>query len=261
MTLLLATAFVAIEAILAYVLPSYLDQFSAQLLQIEFFQSILKALLGTDVGDMLGPEALSALAWVHPVVLAIVWTQAVVFCTRVPAGEIDRGTIDVFFSLPVSRWAVYLAETVVFLAAGVLLLVMGLLGHRLGIISIDPANRPALSILLAVAINFYCLYLAVGGMAFLVSSLSDRRGRAIGIIFAILLASFLLNFLAQFWVVADHLSFLSVLSYYQPLVILRSSGSLWSALPLGDMAVLAAIGMALWTAGGVCLARRDICTV
>jgi len=42
--------------------------------------------------------------------------------------------------------------------------------------------------------NFFGVYLAVGGIAFLVSALSDRRGRAMAVVFAIVLASFLLNF-------------------------------------------------------------------
>ena len=80
--LILAPALMIVEGILSYVLPTFLDDFSSQLLQVPFFQSILKALLGTDIGSFIGPEAIIAMTWVHPVVLAIVWTQAVVYCTR-----------------------------------------------------------------------------------------------------------------------------------------------------------------------------------
>ena len=61
-TVLLACALMGIEAILAYALPTFLQQFSPQLLQLEFFRSIIQALLGTDVGDMLSPDALHAIA-------------------------------------------------------------------------------------------------------------------------------------------------------------------------------------------------------
>ncbi|MHC5008366.1 MAG: hypothetical protein ACYTGF_13520 [Planctomycetota bacterium] len=103
-TAILCVALLLIEVILASVLPTMWNEFSGMLLQIEFIQTIIKALLGTDIGDMLGPEAIMAIAWVHPVVLAIIWTHAIVLGTRVPAGEIDRGTIDVLLGLPVSRW-------------------------------------------------------------------------------------------------------------------------------------------------------------
>jgi hypothetical protein len=97
----------------------------------------------------------------------------------------------------------------------------------------------------------------VGGLAFLVSAVSDRRGRAIAVIFAILLASFLLNFLAQLWRPAEMVSFLSLLSYHKPLIVMRSGGA-W---PLGDMTVLFGFAVATWLAGGIWFARRDICTV
>ncbi len=74
--------------------------------------------------------------------------------------------------------------------------------------------------------------------------------------FGVLLASFLLNFLAQFWSPADRLSFLSLLNYYQPLAVLRAGGD-----AVADMAILLAFASATWVAGGIWFARRDICTV
>ena len=90
----------------------------------------------------------------------------------------------------------------------------------------------------------------------MVSSLSNRRGRAFGVVFAIVLVSFLVNFLAQLWEPARSLAFLSVLNYYRPLLILRDTS--W---PLTDMLVLVAVGGVLWLAGMLIFARRDICTV
>jgi ABC-type transport system involved in multi-copper enzyme maturation permease subunit len=176
----------------------------------------------------------------------------------VPAGEIDRGTIDVMFGLPVSRWRVYIAETIVFLAWSAILILLGLLGFRLGMQAVEAPLRPPLDRLIAIVANLYCLCLAVGGLACLVSSMSDRRGRAIATVFGILIASFLQSFLAQFWAPAAKLSFLSLLSYYQPLSVFRGSGSL---IPVGDMLVLVIFGVATWAAGGAWFARRDICTV
>ena len=255
-TVLLATALLLVEAVLSYVLPTIMVDFSSQILQVPFIRTMISALLGADVGDALVPATFIAIAWVHPVVLAIVWTHAIVFCTRVPAGEIDRGTIDLLLSLPVSRWQVYVAETVVFLGTGLAVLVMGLLGHRLGILSVAPQDRPGLGLLLVIVANLYCLYMAVGGLAFLVSAVSNRRGRAIATVFGILLASFLLNFLAQFWSPARTVSFLSLLDYYQPLPLVRTGD-----LPVGDMVILLGFAAATWTAGGVWFARRDVCTV
>src|SRR5437867_1002248 len=131
-TLLCGLALGAIEAVLAYVMPTFAQQFSQQILQIQFIQSIVKAMLGVNTGEALGPEMFTSIPWAHPVVLAIVWAHAIVCCTRVPAGEVDRGTIDVLLGLPVSRWQVLCSDTVVWLGSSVVLAAAALIGNAMG---------------------------------------------------------------------------------------------------------------------------------
>ena len=76
------------------------------------------------------------------------------------------------------------------------------------------------------------------------------------IVFAVVFASFLLNFLAQLWEPAHRLAPLSLLSYYKPAQILGSGN--W---PLGNMAILLAVGAISWIAALETFARRSICTV
>lgn len=254
-TLLFGLGLFVFEALLAYVFPTYFDEMAAPLLNLPFFRNILRALLGTDVGETLGPAVLSSFPWVHPIALILIWAHEIVLCTRVPAGEVDRGTMDVLLALPVSRWQMYISETVVWLASGVVILLLGLAGCLLGGLTVAPENRADFGLLLRIVANLGCLYLTVGGLAFLISAMSERRGPAVGAVFGIVLASFFLNVLAQYWSVAEHISFLSVLHYYKPFAILQNS-----AWPVRDMLVLACCGAALWSAGGIIFARRDICT-
>ncbi len=160
-TLLLSLALMAISAILAYVLPTFADQFSTVFPQLEFAQRMLQALLGTDIGDQIGPGVFNSMAWVHPVVLAIIAAHATILSTRVPVGEIDRGTIDVLLGLPVSRWGVYRCELVVFLASGLVVIGMGLAGNQLGALLLEPKPPSAMQPLLVVVINLFCLYFAI----------------------------------------------------------------------------------------------------
>jgi ABC-2 type transport system permease protein len=255
-TLLCGVLIFTVEAILAYVMPTFQAQFSEALMQIRFIQTFVGAMLGINASEQLGPEAFSAFPWVHPVVLALVWAHALVLCTRMPAGEIDRGTVDLTLTLPVTRWGILRAETMVWLGAGAVVLLSGLVGNELGGSYADTAGRPELGRGLLVLLNLACLYLAVGSLAWLVSAASDRRGPALIVVFLILLASFLLNFLAQFWSVAQRISFLGVLDYYRPLYILRDG-----IVPWHDMGVLLAVAAVLWTAAGIVFNRRDICTV
>jgi ABC-type transport system involved in multi-copper enzyme maturation permease subunit len=186
--LLFGGAMLSVMALLTYVLPQVQEGLDDAFKQIPLAKSMLSALLGTDLGDEITARTMQSFLWVHPTVLALLWAHEIVLCTRVPAGEIDRGTIDVLLGLPVSRRAVYLCESVVWAGSGGLLLMMGLLGHRIASPAMPPEMRPELSQALLVMANLYCVYLAVGGIALLVSTLSDRRGRAIAVVFSIVLA-------------------------------------------------------------------------
>jgi hypothetical protein len=107
-----------------------------------------------------------------------------------------------------------------------------------------------------VLVNLFGVYVAVGGIACLASAVSDRRGPAIGFVFTVVLASFLLNFLARFWEPAERFAFPGLLNYYRPNTILSDG-----VLSLGHVSALFGFGLVLWIAGGVALARRSICTV
>jgi ABC-type transport system involved in multi-copper enzyme maturation permease subunit len=217
---------------------------------------LITALLGTEVGSEVSARTMQAFLWVHPVVLALLWGFEIMYCTRTPAGEIDRGTIDVLLSWPVSRRQVYCCETILWVLAGVLLIVVGYLGHRLTVSTMPADMRPTWPRAAMVMVNLFGVYVAVGGIAFLVSASSDRRGRAVAVVFVFVLVSFLLNFLAQFWAPARHVAFLSVMEYYQPARILSSG-----IFPYRNVVILIAIGVSSWVLGGEVFARRNICTL
>jgi hypothetical protein len=255
-TLLLGLILMALQGVLSYVLPTFQREFSSQILQLPFIRTLVQAMLGMDVSEGLGPRVFGAIAWVHPVVLATVWAHAIICCTRTPAAEVDRGTIDVLLSLPISRWGLYCSETLVWLGSAVLLMCFAAAGNTLGSSGVPAESRPGALDLLIVLTNLLCLYLAVGAASWLLSSLSDRRGRAIGVVFVLLLASFLLNYLAQFWEPAQRIQFLSLLRYYRPMFILRDG-----AWPLRDLSILLATALVLWVGGGIILSRRDLATL
>jgi ABC-type transport system involved in multi-copper enzyme maturation permease subunit len=255
-TLLFGLGLIAGEAIIVFALTTFGDELTLVWARAPFVQRILSGLLGTKVAGQIGPEMLTSIAWVHPVILALTWAHAIAYCTRVPAGEVDRGTIDVLLGMPISRRQLYLNETIVWLLSGVVIVAMLAAGNRLGSMLVAKGVPFDARRMLILTANLLCLYTAVGGLAWLASCLSNRRGRAVGLVFALLLASFLLNYLAQFWSVADRLSALSFLHYYRPLAILRDA--LW---PTRDMLILLASGFIMWLAGGLIFARRDLATL
>ncbi len=223
--------------------------------EVEFFQKFITALLGSELGDKVDPNQFLVIAWVHPVVLTLLWAHEITLCTRMPAGEIDRGTIDMLLSLPVSRWRLYICETITMAISGAFVVGLVLVGCLVGNILTAPQSKPTLAQSIVITFNLYCLYVAVGGLAFFVSSLCDRRGRAVAISFGVVVGSFFMSFVEQFWEPARHLSFLNLLSYYRPLLIMRDNS--W---PVANMVTLGCVGLILWGMGGLIFNRRDICT-
>ncbi len=124
-------------------------------------------------------------------------------------------------------------------------------------LTVQPEMRLSIPHSLIVIVNLGAVYLSVGSFSFLISALSNRRGRAIGVVFTVLLASFLLNFLAQFQDWAKLISrWLSVMEYYRPAIIIQTG-----VFPWFDILALITISVLMWIASGLVFRNRSICTV
>ena len=256
-TMLFATALFVVMFLLTSLLPKVLGDFHKFFDKLPFVKPLITALLGMDPGDDgLTAAMMQAFLWVHPTVLTILWAHELMYCSRVPAAEIDRGSIDFLLGLPISRWNLFKVETLGWLFSGLFILSIGFAGHALAATQLQPSMQPHLFAVVSIMVNLFCIYLAVGAVAFLVSTNSDRRGRAIGIMFGILLLSFLLNFLAQFWAPAQTISFLSVMEYYRPAAIIQEN-----KFPIKDVIILCLISVTAWTVAGIRFSKRSICTV
>ncbi|MBL8818634.1 MAG: ABC transporter permease subunit [Planctomyces sp.] len=245
-----------IMCLLTILLPKVLGDIHRVFEKMPFVKPLITALLGIDPGNQLTAQMTQAFLWVHPTVLTLIWAHEVMYCTRMPAGEVDRGTMDFLMSLPMSRWKIFIAETIGWILTGVIILAGGLLGHSIASNFLRPEMQASFRQAAFVILNLFCVYLVVGSFSFLVSSCCDRRGRAMGIVFAVLLLSFLLNFLAQFWDVAKLFRFLSVLEYYRPAVIIQSN-----TFPMQDIVILLSLAGLIWGAAGTVFRHRSLCTV
>ena len=245
-----------VMSIITYVLPQIMVGLNEFMLQVPFVRSAIAAMMGVDVSAGLTTTMMLSVMWTHPVVLALIWAHGIVLGTRFPAGEIDGGTIDVLLGWPVSRRAVYAAETMVWVASSGGVVLAGFAGYLLATLSLPPDVRPALARAGVAAINLFALAFAAGAGAMAASSLVNRRGVALAMGFAFVAGSFLLNFLTPYWGPADAIGFVGLMEYYRPALILRDGG-----FPVRDVLVLVLVGGALWTIGLERTARRDIVTV
>lgn len=247
----------AVMSLLTALLPKVLANMDQLFDKMPMIRPLLTALLGVDPGDQVSAQLSQAFLWVHPTVLTLIWAHEVMYCSRVPAGEVDRGTADFLLCLPVSRWKIFWAETVGWLVSGTCIILCGYAGHLLTSLTVQPDMRLSVAHTMIVIINLGAVYLAIGSFSFLVSTLSNRRGRAIGVIFTMLLASFLLNFLAQFQDWAKLIApWLSVMEYYRPAIIIQTGKFPWI-----DIGVLVGGAGLIWIASGLVFRYRSICTV
>ncbi len=255
-TFLFGTGLLVFEVLLAYFFSLFRQELLGHWVQVKLVQDILRAVLGAEVSNQMGPTIFVSLAWVHPVVLALVFAQAMILCSRVPAGEVDRGTADILLSMPISRWQIHFHEAAMWIGTGALIISMGAIGCYWGNHVAAENLGPPISRVIVVAINLLCLYIAVGGLTCLFSSLSDRRGAAVAVTFAVLLVTLLINLLAPVSKLVERIWWVSLMDYYRPVEIF--AGTDW---PERNMLILLGVGGLLWIAAGVIFSRRDICTV
>lgn len=254
-TIAFALGLFAFELLLGIILPTFQKEFSDKLMQVEFLQKIIAALLGTEVGMFDPRTALAMIGWVHPFVLALVWAHAIVLCTRFPSGALESGTLDVWLSLPVSRKAMQCGEFAAFAVCSAVLSISGLLGNLTGSLISGLSIKTSGGNLLLVTCNLYALSLAVGGAASCLSCLFDRRGRAMGAAFALLLACFFQSSMSSFNEIVKQFSPVSLMTYYRPYHVLHGTSKPW-----GDILVLMIAGGICGLIGLAILSRRDLST-
>lgn len=254
LSLLCALGLFLFQGLFALLTPILAEDFSAQFLKTRLSRFFLSAMLGTEI-DSVGPGLFAAIAWAHPIQLTLIFTHAIASATRVPAAEVERGTIDLLLGWPVSRLEVLTAELCVFALSSAFVVLAALAGACLGLWISGASDGPPLAQSCAVALNLHALCLAIGGLAWLCSAGAERRGRAIAAPVVVVLVSMLINFLAPVWEPAKALSFLSVLHYFQPFATF--AGSDW---PFGAIAALLGFAFAACLFAALWFRRRDLRT-
>jgi ABC-2 type transport system ATP-binding protein len=221
--------------------------------RFEFLRRLFQTLISFDLSAGASPTALVVLGLLHPFLSAVTWATLVTIGTRLPAGEIDRGTADLLLSLPVTRASVYVSASVVGLLTGLSLAAATWAGVALGTLLV-PFPEPVDLTRIGIAnVNQAALLLAISGTTALVSCLVNRRGLAVAIVVALLLTSFLANFLAAFLPLVEAVEFLGFLHYYRPVDAVR--GGRW---PVRDVCLLGAVAAVTWTAGLLVFRRKDV---
>lgn len=228
-------------------------QMLEQFLKVPFIARLISIFGGMDIGETFSFTGFGAFIFAHPLILAISWAVITMPTTRVLTGEIENGTADLLLTLPVSRGGVYFSSTLAVTLVCPILPAAVWLGIFTGSRLVETPEPIDVIALWPVAVNSCAMLFSVSGMAAMVGAMSERRGRAAGVLFAILVLSFLLNWLATMWPASAGVARLSLLRYFRPLSLLSGGGVIVS-----DLVTLVVLGVLSWSIGGVIYRRRDI---
>jgi ABC-2 type transport system permease protein len=225
---------------------------------------IIQTLMG---GESIRPDTaqdMLSIGYVHPLTQTILCIWAIGRAAGAVAGEIDRGTMELLLSQPLSRPRLLLAHLLVDLLTIPLLCLSlwggtwlgtwlaGLLDQTNPKLRVDPlAFGPSL-------FSVGLLLFAVSGYTMWLSAAGRFRGRVLGLAVLLTLVQFLINVVGQMWPAMEPLRPLTVFYYYQPQPIILQADWLSDAKVWGRFGVLLAVGVcgylgALWT-----FTRRDL---
>ncbi|OLC52877.1 MAG: hypothetical protein AUH85_15545 [Chloroflexi bacterium 13_1_40CM_4_68_4] len=213
-----------------------------------FPKAFLEAFGVTDFTSFPGFVGAELLNFMWPLIASVFVVMA---ASAVVAGEVDRGTVELWLSVPERRWRLLAAKLaalvvgiVVFAAASMGAVAVG--GALVGETVSTSGALAATGVLVA-----YCA--AIGGYTALFSAASSRRGAAASLAATITLASYLASVIAGLSPDWDALRYVSLMSAYHPQRALAQG-----TVPGEEIAALLSVGIACAVVALVVFERRDV---
>lgn len=199
--------------LLASLLPFMKDLEISGLFE-KYPKAVLNLLAGAANVDFFSPEGFFTVEFLALWLPVIVFGFTVAFATAIVAKEVDDGTMDLLLAQPVRRSTLITSR---YLALIIFLLIYSAVtmgSHYLFAQAYDFSFKT--KGLLATGVHFFLFMLAISTLSLLFSLILKERGQAIIFSVAFLIASHLLNALAEFSETLKDLRFLSIFKYYQP---------------------------------------------
>lgn len=210
------------------------------------YPPVFKAAFGiSDFGSYSGYIGVEVLNVMWPLIVSVF---AIMAGSAVVAAELERGTFEIWLSVPASRSVLLTAKLVALTLALAVIVAVTVATIGIGARIVDASvSGPGL---VAVGANMLALMLVIAGVAALASSALSTRGQAAGVGIGFVLLSYLANVLAS---LGDKLSWLknvTIFTAYQPRRALEDG-----AVDPGRIAILLAI-IAVCAVGSLILFRR-----
>ena len=219
---------------------------------IPWIRKLMSAMMGADIGEMFTQNGITSFVYTHPLMWIMVIGSLLTMTSGVLAGEVDRGTMDLLATLPISRTRIYASLTMVAVLFGLPVCWTIWLGVCVGRALVG-WGEVRLDVLAILTCHLYAVYVFLACFSMAVSALCSRRTTALLICFVVVFYSFVINLLMAFWPALERIAFTGFLNYYSPLPIVRDHAWHWD-----DIGVLLAAGLVCWTVGLLGFQRRDV---
>ena len=198
--------------------------------------------------------------WNHPFIVLLVAIWAIGRGSAAVSAEIERGTLDLILSRPVSR-STYLASQVLVAMVGLLILGLGLLAGASIAVRYNVLREPPTSeTLLKPALNLCALGLPIYGYTLLASALDHVRWRPTSIGSVLTLGGFIAYVVSMIPVLQEMswrpwLERISIFKAYNPVELVTTGESFQF-----NLMVLSGIGFSCVALAFVAFALRDLPT-
>lgn len=228
--------------------PSMKDSFDDMLKAIpSFMKPMVQARMGMNT-----VEGFVTVAFVHPVMLALLASWPLSRGSEAIAGEIERGTLGWMLSYPIGRLP-FLAAKAAVLLLGCAVLPLVFVGGVWSTLAVLEIPHMGLAVYLQAAFMTFLLYGALGTLTLWCSAAFSERGPASLVGTAFLLVNFLWDYAAELWAPIKPYKFLSIFDYYDPKAVLYGNG-----LQPRELAVLGGLMLVTLVGAAMTFRRRDL---
>jgi ABC-2 type transport system permease protein len=213
-----------------------------------FPEALMKAFGVTDLTTFAGFIGAEYLNFTWPLIASVFVVTA---GSAVVAQEIDRGTIELWLSVPERRWRLLGAKLGALLLGVVVIAAVSVVAIAIGSPFVGEAPQP--TALAATGLVLASYGVAVAGYCALFSSFLSERAKAAGLGAAVTLASYLASIIGGLSKDVEGLKYLSLSSAFHPQLALESGAPSWT-----EVGALFGIGVVCALAALVAFERRDV---
>lgn len=176
----------------------------------------LQLFLGEEFIAQFSVNGAAAFGYNHPLVITFLAIVAITIPSKHIAGEIETGTLELIFSMPIKRFTITISLWIVSLLAIFFVIAGCWAGTFISTLIFPQADQLPFSKILLIGINLAVLMGCINVYTFLISAYS-REGSKVALRAAgITLLFYFLNYIATIWSTVSFLKPFSIFNYYQP---------------------------------------------